>query len=506
MAVNGAGQWQASVALGGGQPNFELMFAPLLIGVVLNALLFGVFIVQVHSFFRLYKTGVHPPVSSSPLAASRDFGWIRYLIYYLILMEVINTVCDVGLIYEPLITLHNSPSILIDAPRLFAADPIVTTLISTPTQLFMAWRIRRLTRSNWLSGVVALLAFASLVGGIAATIGVATNREFSQFTVAGTPLTLSLTLWLTSSAFADLFITAFLVNFLLKNQTGFKTQTDSVTDKIIFFTMQTGMLTSLAAIVDVSLFLILPRTTLMFIWDFSLSKLYSICLVATLNARHEWNELLEEIPSVSLDKKANKDGSRGKPSPNAIIKLKAATDVYNLQLYIPSQFEASRSSTTSPSATRRRTPTARRGVGDGWIPLVAPEPIQVSAKSTASHQISSRNMRYGDGEEFVFGVDGIKNIPWAHELARAYGFEDGEPSEPESDPERERIWALEELELELGGQRAKGGGVGEGYRTLTAPGSCFAVPASHSTSSATASLGSTSAYPSSNRIHERNRA
>ncbi|KAJ7132671.1 hypothetical protein C8R46DRAFT_1326778 [Mycena filopes] len=322
-AIASAGQSQLPTDVDGGAPsvNFELMFAPLLFGVILNAMLFGVFIVQVNTWFRIYKG---------------DFGWIRYLIHYLIVLETINTICDVGLIYQPLIQLRNSPSVLIDSPTFLAADPIVTVLISTPVQLFMAWRIRRLTKSNWLSGLVALVAFLSLVGGVGATIGVALNPQFAKIPLVEAHLTL----WLTSSAFADLFITTFMVNFIWKNKTGFKTQTDSVADKIIFFTVQTGTLTSFAAISDVTLFLLVPTTTFMFIWDFSLSKLYSVCLIATLNAREEWNGLLEQIPA----KNAAQD-------PKAIVKVRRATDVQGLQLYIPSQFAFG-----AGASPRKRTP------------------------------------------------------------------------------------------------------------------------------------------------------
>ncbi|KAJ7022393.1 hypothetical protein C8F04DRAFT_1240790 [Mycena alexandri] len=385
MAANGTSQLPSDVPLF----NFQLMFAPLLFGVIMNALLFGVFIVQVHTYFRLYRT---------------DFTWTRYIIYYLIVMETINTICDVGLIYEPLITLRNSQSVEIYSPKFLAAgahslrrvdiviksdlprssDPIVTTLISTPCQLFLAWRIRRVTKSNWLSGLVALLSFLSLVGGVGATIGVALNPEFAKFHLVEPEITL----WLTSTAFADLFITAFLVNFLWSNKTGFKTQTDSVADKIIFFTVQTGTLTSFAAITDVTLFLLVPVSFLprrlrskpnirvlednpdvhlvrtfeplkFFMFcatgilnssrDFSLSKLYSVCLVATLNAREEWNGLLEQMPSKNKMKDAN-----------AIIKIRRATDIQGLQLYIPSQFEFN---SVSP---RRRTPRSQ------WIPHPLP--------------------------------------------------------------------------------------------------------------------------------------
>lgn len=49
------------------------------------------------------------------------------------------------------------------------------------------------------------------VGGTVATIGVSHYQEFVKFKLVEAPLTV----WLTSTAFADLFITAFLVNFLV---------------------------------------------------------------------------------------------------------------------------------------------------------------------------------------------------------------------------------------------------------------------------------------------------
>jgi hypothetical protein len=110
---------------------------------------------------------------------------------------------------------------------------------------------------------------------MAATIGVAQSTEFARFQQLGA----AISLWLTSTAFADLFITAFLVNFLVRcllvfspfclnysspplhqwtNKTGFQTQTDSVTDKIIAFTVKTGGITSIGAIANVLLFCIIP--------------------------------------------------------------------------------------------------------------------------------------------------------------------------------------------------------------------------------------------------------
>ncbi|KAF7290371.1 hypothetical protein HMN09_01295100 [Mycena chlorophos] len=340
-----------------GTPSFELMFAPLLLGVLLNSMLLGVFLVQIRAYFHLFKS---------------DTAWIRYLVYYLIVLEATNTICAVGVIYEPLIKMHDAPLVQVNSPKLLAADPIVTTLISTPVQLFMAWRIWLVTKSIWHAALVGVLAFASLAGGIASTVLVALNPQFEHFASLKVPLAI----WLTSTAFADLFITGILVNFLWLNKTGFQTQTDSVTDKIIFFTVQTGMLTSVAAMADVILFLSIPHTTLNFIWDFCLSKLYSVCLVATLNARQEWNTLLFQPLPIADANNSNTTvnaARKGSATSEAIIKIRRATQVEQLQLYIPSLFGGSQvggrggggSNVNGQSPARRRTTSP-------WSPVSIP--------------------------------------------------------------------------------------------------------------------------------------
>ncbi|KAJ7240805.1 hypothetical protein C8J57DRAFT_1370736 [Mycena rebaudengoi] len=305
--------------------SFSSMFGPMLIGALLNVMLFGVFMAQAHSYFQLYKT---------------NYSWTRYLVVYLIIMEILNTICNVGVVYQPLISLRDSPLALMKAPRLLAANPVVTVLISTPAQLVMAWRIRLVTKSYWLAGLITLLAFTSFVGGVIAATIIPTVRILQ--------LQGALATWLSATAFADLFITAFFVNFLWSSKTGLATQTDNVTDKIIFLAFQTGALTSFAAISDATLVLLVPKPYITFIWHLSLSKLYSISLLSVLNARAEWNVLLDDLPA---DEK----------NFNGIIKIRRPTDIRGLQLYIPGNF---------PSSPRRRTPAT------SWAPHGLPTTLR----------------------------------------------------------------------------------------------------------------------------------
>ncbi len=103
-------------------------------------------------------------------------------------------------------------------------------LISTPVQLFLAWRISVLTSSKVVAIFISLLALASLGvfpsdlastflpnyvagGGIAMSVLVILNPDFSRFETfypaTGT--------WLGSSALADVIISAVLVMTLVSS-------------------------------------------------------------------------------------------------------------------------------------------------------------------------------------------------------------------------------------------------------------------------------------------------
>ncbi|KAJ8701333.1 hypothetical protein PTI98_000134 [Pleurotus ostreatus] len=251
-------------------PSAKLLFGPMLIGVFFNTILYGVLVVQMLLYFQTYK----------------DSAWIRHFILYLLVLETCNTVFDIAMMYEPLILNFGTPDAITYFPTMIAADPIITVAISTPIQLFVAWRISIISRSWLMPALICILGVISLAGGIWTCITVATIRVFSRKPELHWP---ALT-WLLASAIADALITSTLVYSLYKRKTGFK-DTDNVIERVIRFTIQTGMITALFAILDVVFFLVSPHTTLNFIWDLALGKLYSNVLMSTLNSRTGWDRI-----------------------------------------------------------------------------------------------------------------------------------------------------------------------------------------------------------------------
>ncbi|KAJ7478404.1 hypothetical protein FB451DRAFT_1557078 [Mycena latifolia] len=291
-------------------PDVSPLFGPLLLGVLLNTLLYGVLLVQAFLYYNRYK---------------KDRAWFRYLVLYLVIAETANWVCDVGLIYEPLIIRYATLEALTVSPILLRADALLTVLISTPVQLFIAWRVRVVTRSFVLPAIIILLAIVSFGGGISVTTVVTLHPEFASFP----QFKPEVITWLVATSACDVFLTSSLVYSLWIRKTNV-ISTDSYINKIIRLTVQTGFITAAGALIDMLLYVLIPNTTYNFMFDFPLSKLYTNSLISTLNAR-AWKEQVSqhEAPNVLFEETAS-----GRPSfslanrPSVYISQSAITQSY----------------------------------------------------------------------------------------------------------------------------------------------------------------------------------
>jgi len=250
----------------------QLLFGPMLIGVVLNTTLYGVLLVQMLMYYQRYK---------------RDRTWFRYLALYLLIAETANVVFDIGLIYEPLITRYGTIMAQEISTLLLRPDAAMTVAISTPVQLFVAWRVLVLTERYLWPILIALTSLISFGGGLSVTIMVSRHPDYAAFK-SFNPFVIT---WLSASAACDVILSVALIYSLYTRKTGVGSS-DRHVDRIIRLTLQTGSITAVTALLDLLVFLFTPGTTLQFIWDFPLSKLYSNALFSTLNSR-PWKE---EVP------------------------------------------------------------------------------------------------------------------------------------------------------------------------------------------------------------------
>ncbi|KAF5335887.1 hypothetical protein D9758_017547 [Tetrapyrgos nigripes] len=276
-------------------PTVTEVYVPFFIGAFISTALYGVFVSQALTYLQTCR---------GPMERCHHIPQVLYLF----LAETANTVLDIAIVYEPLLTRFGDPLVVADSPLFLRADPVVTALISTPVQIFMAWRIRVIMQS-WIPFMLATaLAITSLVGSIWLTISLANSPQFQTFdSFEAAPIT-----WLVTSAAADILISVCLVYGLSKKRPKVSQLNDQI-DRIIRFAVQTGAITAVAAFAEAIVLVSFPHTTVplkpsppahspsrdaeqhaiayaFFSWDLSLSKLYSNTLLSSINARNKWRE------------------------------------------------------------------------------------------------------------------------------------------------------------------------------------------------------------------------
>ncbi|KAL0947724.1 hypothetical protein HGRIS_013809 [Hohenbuehelia grisea] len=257
----------------------NLSLGPLLIGCYFNTILYGVTVVQTLLYYKLYK---------------KDPSWIRYFILYLFVCETGNTICLMAATYEPLIQRFGTEYAVANYPMMIAAVPLLTVLISTPIQFFIAWRIKIISRSSFISIPICVLSLGSFAGGVWTTISIIIGKTFSA-TDGNKP---SGGLWLTCSTLADIFITVSLMYNLHRRRTGIA-RTDDLLTRITRMTVQTGLITTVWTVLDLAL-LLTTSNAVFLMFDLCLAELYLNALLSTLNARAGWRKQFDDdlVPNV----------------------------------------------------------------------------------------------------------------------------------------------------------------------------------------------------------------
>ncbi|EPQ32447.1 uncharacterized protein PFL1_00643 [Pseudozyma flocculosa PF-1] len=243
---------------------FDLTLGCLFIGVSLNVWLFGFSLVQAYIYY------VHFP---------NDKRFMRWFVFFLVLADALNACFDLAFLYQYLVSYFGDLNYASYANTAFTADPVMTGIIAFATQLFFAWRVYKLMHNVYMPTIIAVGALISFLGGVGTTIAVAMYPKFADFQ----KFQVIVIIWLVGAAVTDVIITLSLVWTLNKARTGFAA-TDDIITKLIRTTLQTGMLTTFFATVDIILFLA-SSTSLHLVFNLPLAKLYVNTLLSTLNAR-----------------------------------------------------------------------------------------------------------------------------------------------------------------------------------------------------------------------------
>ncbi|KAI5116523.1 hypothetical protein M0805_000589 [Coniferiporia weirii] len=250
-------------------PGYTLIVGPLLIGVVVNAFVFGVCLMQLVSY----------------VSAGYKDGWkIVTLLAWVYVIDTFQVGSSVSMLWHYVVTNFASPDALASGPWEYATLPIFSALASVPIQHFMAWRIMRFSRKIWLFVYISVLSWAQ------AGLACASAAQGLQLTSIQSHVSIIPTAdaWLAASVACDTSITVLLLYYLSKSRTGFE-RTDSIIGKICRTTVEAAVPVTILCILDLAFLTSTPDNNLHYMFALPVGRLYTNTLLSnhlqTLNER-----------------------------------------------------------------------------------------------------------------------------------------------------------------------------------------------------------------------------
>ncbi|TFK70364.1 hypothetical protein BDN72DRAFT_958848 [Pluteus cervinus] len=257
----------------------EDVLGTLLVGIFINTYMYGVVSHQYVTYFSL---------------CFQDNWRVKSTVCAVFLLDTTQSISIIYMAWYYCIENFSNEIALIHSlwPYPFAA--ITTCLTAFLTQSFMTHRIYRFTGNTFLCLVISLLVVASLGAGLATGISswmVKSALELPR--VRPTVLT-----WLCIQVATDCMIAIVLIFILSKSRTGFS-KSDTVVNRLIRATIQTGFLTSICAILALAFFVTSPLKNTYAIVGMPMGRIYSLTLMDTLLSRESLRNIIATGPGHS---------------------------------------------------------------------------------------------------------------------------------------------------------------------------------------------------------------
>ncbi|KZT65777.1 hypothetical protein DAEQUDRAFT_768609 [Daedalea quercina L-15889] len=249
---------------------------PVLLGSQLNWGLFGVLTVQLYMY---HQTGY------------KDHIFVKYIVYGMYLFEALQTILLTHDTFKQLAVSFGNYQGLIGAYLTGFELVIQSALIACVTQCFYAWRIYILGRSKIVAGLIVCVSLLQCAGGFSEGVACFVYNSTSEtIPIEAT----SVAMWIGGSAACDILITTSMVYFLWRRRSGIK-RTDTMVNKLIQLVVETGLLTAVLAITQLSLYIIFKDTEYFMTPAGALSKAYSNSLLVLLNNRRVLRETRDSV-------------------------------------------------------------------------------------------------------------------------------------------------------------------------------------------------------------------
>ncbi|RDX47541.1 hypothetical protein OH76DRAFT_1484668 [Lentinus brumalis] len=231
--------------------------------------------------------------------------YIRYQCDELQLKALVATVFVMETMHQGVITYTIYTYLVTDYANEDALDRIIKALVimvimeavtALIVQSFFAMRIHRLSTNKFVVLPVIALTVTEFCVSVAYAVKAVFYKTFPELAKhKGLSLAMNV-----SAALTDVTIAAILCTILQRSKTGYE-RSDRLVNKLMAFTINTGLVTSTCACVSLITYLARPGSFVYMSFFLLMGRLYSNSLLATLNARQRFrDDLVISFDEVSL--------------------------------------------------------------------------------------------------------------------------------------------------------------------------------------------------------------
>lgn len=246
--------------------SLDVTMGALYIGVVLSMALWGAGSVQVYYYYNEYH---------------KDRYTLKLLVFVVWLLDTVHQGLITQSCYAYLISNWGSPVHLATLEQTLIIMVLFTAMICLLVQSFFTLRIWRLSDRNiLLTGFVYIWVVAQFISTMYYFSKAIHFNLFEQL-LSIKSITRSINV---INAVADAAIASALVFLLRRSRTGFR-RSERIIVRLIHYSVGTGTITGIIAIVCLIMNLVLPLTFYYILFYLMTSRLYMNSLLATLNAR-----------------------------------------------------------------------------------------------------------------------------------------------------------------------------------------------------------------------------
>ncbi|PBK66286.1 hypothetical protein ARMSODRAFT_1006054 [Armillaria solidipes] len=252
----------------------EEQSGPYIVGCLLNWGLFGTLSVQLYLYY---------------LAFPDDRRFTKYLVYGVYVIEFVQTM----LIAHDAFAMYGYGFGDIDAlARMdyeWLSVPIMSAIVACVGQVFYAYRIFIVSKSQIIPILVICVSLTSSVAAVILGIGTfqdGNNTEMANREMAHRKNQIAAGIWCGASALCDILIAICMTYYLMRSTTNFR-RTRMLVTKIIRLTIETGSVTAVVALLTLILFFAFPQQGFYVTPALLVPKLYANAIYVVLNSRFQ---------------------------------------------------------------------------------------------------------------------------------------------------------------------------------------------------------------------------